>query len=214
LFHGQYEQLTAFGSAPAFEPALLAAKADYFGRTGEVFEDDRCFESRMGSFLEYYLFDWLLPDEGITPAQRFADEKLASLSVPEQQSVNGFLHTQHSLFEVLALSEVGVRVRDLFTDKEFDVHERRSLAGLGKGDLLEARLVPVEQRPLFSQAFCYHPRAAKPNVIAEIHRQRRTPDPGYSPRGLIFQAAHMALKVERYRNIKVEDIYRFDRKVI
>ena len=49
-------------------------------------------------------------------------------------------------------------VRDLFTEKEAQVHERRTLAGLGRGDLIEARLIPLDGRPLFSPAFCYHPR--------------------------------------------------------
>ncbi len=214
MFHGQYEQLTAFASGPSFEEALLRAKADYFARTGEVFEDDRSFESRMASFLEYYLFDSLLPDPVVSPAQLFADQKLATLSGGEQASVSAFLRTNHSLYEVLQVGETGVRVLDLFTDKEFHVHERRTLAGLGRGDVIEARLIPLDGRPLFSQAFCYHPRASKPNIVDEIRRRRRTPVPGSGPRDLVFQAAHMALKVERYRNIRVEDIYTFDRKTI
>ena len=79
---------------------------------------------------------------------------------------------------------------------------------------LKPRLIPLEGRHLFSQAFCYHPRAAKPNLLDEIARQRRQPSAGFSPRELVFQTAHMALKVERYRNVRIEDIYRFDGKTI
>ena len=213
MLHGQYELLTAFGSGPAFQSALLRAKADYFTRTGEVFEDDRSFESRMASFLEFYLFDFVLPQPCVTPAQLFADQNLAVLTGGPRSTVAAFVRTNHSLYEVLQVSDQGVRVRDLFTEKEAHVHERRTLAGLSKGDLIEARLIPLDGRPLFSQAFCYHPRAAKPSVVAEIHRRRRSPQVGAGPRDLMFQAAHMALKVERYRNIRVEDIYNFERKL-
>jgi len=40
------------------------AKADYFRLTGEVFEDDKLFELRMASFLDYYLYDRVSPLTG------------------------------------------------------------------------------------------------------------------------------------------------------
>ena len=55
------EQLIAFATAEARKPDLLTAKAEYFERTGEIFEDDKQFEMRMASFLDYYLFDRRYP---------------------------------------------------------------------------------------------------------------------------------------------------------
>ncbi len=167
MYHGQYEKLTELATGPARQDDVLRAKADYFAHTGEVFEDDRSFESRMASFLEYYLFDWVLPAEGITSAQLFLDQALAAASPLEGEAMLGFVRTLHSLFEVVELTAAGVHVRDLFTNKVYEVHERRTLAGLGRGDLLEARLVPLGARRLFSQSFCYHPKGAKTQVETE-----------------------------------------------
>jgi len=47
------DQLIAFASAEPRKPELLAAKAEYFQLTGEVFEDDKSFEMRMASFLDF-----------------------------------------------------------------------------------------------------------------------------------------------------------------
>ena len=62
------DQLIAFASTEERKPDLLTAKAEYFQRTGEVFEDDKQFEMRMASFLDYYLFDRKRPESGQTPA--------------------------------------------------------------------------------------------------------------------------------------------------
>ena len=70
------DQLIEFASTEERKPELLAAKAEYFQRTGEVFEDDKQFEMRMASFLDYYLLDRKLPESGQTPAE----ELLASRS--------------------------------------------------------------------------------------------------------------------------------------
>jgi len=63
------DQLIAFASHEDRKPDLLAAKAEYFQRTGEVFEDDKQFETRMASFLDHFLFDRPRPESGKTPAQ-------------------------------------------------------------------------------------------------------------------------------------------------
>jgi hypothetical protein len=55
------DQLIAFGSQEPRKADLLEAKAEYFRLTGEVFEDDKIFELRMASFLDYYLYDRVSP---------------------------------------------------------------------------------------------------------------------------------------------------------
>jgi hypothetical protein len=52
-FQPYLDELISFGSTEVRKPDLLAAKAEYFQMTGEVFEDDKSFELRMSSFLDY-----------------------------------------------------------------------------------------------------------------------------------------------------------------
>ena len=51
--------------------------------------------------------------------------------------------------------------------------ERRQVAGLEKGDLLEARLLPYEGKLVFSGAFLYHPREARKLILAEVKRLKK-----------------------------------------
>src|SRR5215813_2623338 len=89
------DQLIAFASAEERKPDLLAAKAEYFQRTGEVFEDDKQFEMRMASFLDYYLFDRKRPESTRTPAEEFLDERAASVDAGEVSTVRAFTETVH-----------------------------------------------------------------------------------------------------------------------
>ncbi len=214
LYQTQLDLLTAWASSETFKDELLAAKAEYFAKTGEIFEDDRSFEPRMAAFLEFYLFDRAVTSQGKTPAQLYIASQGTNVGAAERAQLEGFSQTQHSLYEVRKLLSTGVRVRDLFTAKDQDVFERRSMVGMQKGDVLEARLIPSEGRMLFSQAFCYHPKEARSLILKEIKRQKKKPTPGFTPKELIFTLSKMALKVERYRNIAVENIYAFDKKTI
>src|SRR6478672_3288080 len=91
------DELIAFASAESRKDDLLAAKADYFKLTGEVFEDDTIFELRMASFLDYYLFDRKNPASGKSPAEELLEQKtVLGNPMPYRPSTE----TVHGLFEV------------------------------------------------------------------------------------------------------------------
>ena len=217
-FQSQLDQLISFASSEDRKPDLLAAKAEYFGLTGEVFEDDKCFELRMASFLDYYVFDRVSPVTGKTPAQEYAEkmaqEPPAPVSDPDappldRSAFQSFTQTQHGLFEVRRLGKGTLRLRDLFTEKDYDVAERRQVLGLEKGDVLEARLIPLGGNLLFSSAFVYHPREAIKLIRKEVKRWRKKL-PEKLPRELAWDCARRQLKADRYRQIPVEKIYDFE----
>ncbi|MDQ3265726.1 MAG: hypothetical protein M3Y59_19075 [Myxococcota bacterium] len=206
------DELIAFGSSADRTPALIAAKAEYFDHTGEVFEDDKAFEMRMASFLDYYLFDRAGAD-GKTPAQELYDQKLQTLGADGAHVYRGFTETQHGLFEVKKMGTEQLRLRELFSGKDLEVTERRKMAGLEKGDLIEARLVPFGGMLLFSNAFCYHPKAATKAILKEIKRRKKK-EPHRTPREMTWDCSKRALKVDRYRQIAVEKLYDFENKTI
>ena len=96
--------------------------------------------------------------------------------------------TVHGLFEVRKISDGKVRLRDAFTGGDYDVTERRTTAGLEKGDLLEARLLPFEGTLLFSGAFLYHPREARKPILAEVKRLKKAAGKGNLPDVAAFVA--------------------------
>lgn len=205
------DQLTAFGSEEARKPDLLAAKAEYFRHTGEVFEDDKIFELRMASFLDYYLYDRPSPSTGRTPAAELYEQRQRTAPPEEANAFRSFTETVHGLFEVRKLGKGLVRLRELFSGKDFDVTERRHIAGLETGDIIEARLIPFGGHLLFSAAFCYHPRVAVKSIKAEVKRWKKK-EPERPPKELVWECARRALKVERYRQIAVEKLYDFSVK--
>lgn len=206
------DQLIAFGSEEPRKPDLLAARAEYNRLTGEVYEDDKSFEMRMASFLEFYLMDRAAPS-GKTPAQELYLSHASQGPSDVANAFRSFTETIHGLFEVKKLRKDVVRLRELYSGKDYDVTERRQLAGLDKGDILEARLIPYSGLLLFSPAFCYHPREAAKLILKEVKRRRKK-EPSRSPKELVWECAKMALKTDRYRQIAVERIYDFENPVL
>lgn len=98
-------------------------------------------------------------------------------------------------------------MRELCRNQEFEVYERRQMAGLSKGDLFEGRLVPSNGEFLFSPASCYHPREARKLILVEVKRRRKAG--AIEPMPFVHQLAAMELKYERYRNVAIESIYAF-----
>jgi hypothetical protein len=203
-----FDALVAFASTEERKAELLAAKADYFQLTGEVFEDDRSFEMRMASFLDYYVFDHRSPRTGRTPAETLHAEKQAERA-PEAAACEAFTRTLHSLFEVRKLGPGFIRLRELFTGADYQVTERRAMAGLERGDVLEARLIPLDEGWVFSPAFCFHPRDAVKAIKREVKRRKKK-QPDRPHQELVWEAAKRAVKVDRYRQIAVEKIYDFE----
>ncbi len=201
------DQLIAFASAEPRKPELLTAKAEYFQLTGEVFEDDKSFEMRMASFLEFYLFDRKHPIVGKTPAEELYEQKVRDTGAEEASAFRSFTETLHGLFEMRKAGGKTLRLRELFSGKDHSVTERRHLAGLEKGDILEARLIPHQGYLLFSGAFCYHPKLASKLIRQEIKRRRNGTES--NPHAFAWECAKRALQADRYRQIAVEKIYNF-----
>jgi hypothetical protein len=207
------DQLIAFGSEEPRKADLIEAKAEYFRLTGEVFEDDKIFELRMASFLDYYLYDRVSPLTSKTPAAELYEQRLKTAAPEEANAFRSFTETVHGLFEVRKLGKGLIRLRELFSGKDFDVTERRNIAGLESGDIIEARLIPFGGHLLFSAAFCYHPREAVKSIKGEVKRRKKK-QPDAPAKELVWDCARRALKVERYRQIAVEKLYDFTQKTL
>ncbi len=203
-----HERLLAWASAEERKGALLAARAAWFERFGEPHEEDRSYESRMNALLDFYLYDFR-PDGVDTTLEAFL--RGGGLPGEELARFRELGGNVHSLFEVRRMKPGEVRLRDVLSGEDHDVVERRAMVGVARGDLLEARLVPVSGRLHFSGAFLYHPPEARKAILAEAKRLRKEAGRRGRPDGKAFLArlSRMAFKLERYRNVRVESIYDF-----
>ncbi len=185
-------------------PEIEKAKRDYFKLTGEVNEDDRSFEIRLATFLDWYIFDRLLEGLKKTPAQAFYDSLDSSTPKDDRDIYEGMLSTIHSIFQIRKFTEVGVYVRDLFNKKRYFIEERRSI-GCSEQDILEGRLIPFKGSYYFSEALYAYPREAGRFIKGEIKKARKA---GKSIAGLIQRLSQLNLKFERYHRIDVREIYK------
>jgi hypothetical protein len=205
------ERLLAWASAEERQSWLLAARQGWFARVGEPHEEDRSFESRMNGLLDHYLFDHR-PDGVNTTLELFLRDGAADLTTDERGQMRDLGRGRRSLFEVRRVAPGAVELEDVLSGTRHEVQERRSVAALSKGDLLEARLLPHEGKLQFSSAFVYHPREVRRAILREAKRRVRETPPGRAPDVDDFLAllSRMALRLERYRNVRVESIYDFD----
>jgi hypothetical protein len=146
---------------------------------------------------------------GLAPVEAFLADRAGEIRPEDLPGFRDLTRQIHGLFEVRRpLKKEHLKIRELCTGKDYDVYERRQLAGLEKGDIFEARLVPSDDVLQFSASFCHHPRAARSVILAEVKRRRKA---GPIDRAsFLHLLSGMALKFERYRNVVVGAIYSFD----
>ena len=205
-----HERLLSWATAAPREQDLLRAKKKHFDRYGEPHEEDRSYEVRVNGMLDHYLYEFRR-DGGGTTLERFIEAEAPSLAPGELAAYRALAQNVHGLFEVRKIKEGSVRLRDVFSGLDHDVTERRHIAGLEKDDLLEARLLPFETGLFFSGAFLYHAREARKAVLSEVKRMKKAAPKGSAidVKPFLARLAQMALKMERYRNVRLESIYDF-----
>lgn len=209
--HPFLDELIAWATPEASKDDLLAARGTWFGRSGEVFEEDRQIELRMMGFLAHYTCDRVAPHLGKTPARARYEQALREETPERAAAFRAFTETSHGLFEVKRIARGQVRVRGLFSGLTWDVSERRQMVGLQVGDVLEARLIPFAGHVHFAPAYCFHPHEAAPLIKARV---RRVLKEGGAEADFVADCAQRSLKVDRYRQIAVEKIYDFDARKV
>jgi hypothetical protein len=206
-----HDRLLAWATAEPRQEELLRARRAFFDRFGEPHEEERSYETRMNGMLDYYLYDHRPGGGQDTILDLFLRDQSQGYASDELSLFRALGKTRHSLFEVRKLRPgEWVRLRDVFSDRELEVAERRQMAGLEKGDLLEARLLPFQGQLHFSGAFLYHPREMRKVILAEARKRHKSA--GGAPvdvTAFLAQLSRMAQKLERYRNVKAQSLYDF-----
>lgn len=201
MYDAHLERLASWATAPRFEAEVAAAREAFFDGTGKIHEDDQSFETRMSALSEYYLLDRSLASDGggRTPARLFLDETGETLDGGDRAAFEGLTRTTVGLFEVRKLKDGLVVVRDAFGGEVHQVHERRRVAGLEKGDLVHTRLVPFEDSLLFGRAFVFQPRPARKLILRAVKRRLKAGDleDGEEQRAFLWRLANLALAHER-----------------
>ena len=206
-----HERLLVWAGAEARQPWLLQARREHFARVGEPHEEDKSYEARMNALLDHYLFDFR-PDGVDTTLEHFLRDGGAGLTTDERAEMRELGRNLHALLEVRKIRPGVVEVEDVLSGARHEVVERRAVVALSKGDILEARLLSHEGKLHFSASSIYHPREVRRAILKEARRRVESAPPGQGADVAEFLAllSRMALRLERYRNVRVESIYDFD----
>ncbi len=191
----------------AFHAELVASRVEYFSVLGKVNDDDEFFEAHLERFLDWFLFERKLEATEYSPLEHFIEVRGADLP-PERLAVyEGLLKNVHSLFQIKKTVKNGLYLRDLLTKAKYFV-ESDVPAAFTKGDLFEARLLPIEDEWHFSKGYIFHP----PSTIKAILKRVKKIDVADMDacRAFIRELAIRRLRSDRYKHVDAIQFYEFD----
>ena len=162
------EHLIKIATGAPYSNDLLAARKEYQKHTGEIFEDDKSYESQMALFIEWYIFERINPSNDKTVLESIVS---TNKELPDSlaKKFNDFILNIHGLFVVKKIRANFIRVMNLFDDKKYDVvtTEKKNLY-FSKNTLFEGRLLSLEGCYYFTENFCFHPEGSKKFIESEI----------------------------------------------
>jgi hypothetical protein len=161
---------------------IYQAKQEYQKIAGEIYEDDKSYENRMGLFLEWFIFDRLTPEKNITLIESMTNGNNL-LAVEDLIVFKDFSQSIHSLFLIKKIRQDRVTVQDLFSGEKYEVSEPQSQIIFQPKDIFEGRILPYEGEYYFSGNFGFHPkevskyilRVAK-QIASEFHKCHKESD--------------------------------------
>jgi hypothetical protein len=162
------DQLIVNFNQPPYSTDICEARQDYQKLAGEIYEDDKSYESRVGSFLEWYLFDRVIPDEQLTPLETLINNKVQG-DLPEGiTNLEEFTNNVHGLFIIKKIRDHEVVALNLLDDTKYNVREPEGKLIFKKNELFEARIVLNNDEYYFTGNFCFHPKEAVKFIKSEI----------------------------------------------
>jgi hypothetical protein len=206
LIHSLIDRLASEYAAEPYRTEIAEAREDYFNRAGKVFEDDaELFESRMASFVEWYVLE--RPLQGGPPPVLRALEKAnaAGEEEPVRRALAALSTSHRSVFDLATVAGDAVELEDLLGGARFKVVERRSTVGFEVGDLIEARLVWDGARVVFSKTFLFHPRDARDAALAAIDAALVK---GTARSEIIFALSRMHVRWHRHGHVNAARVYK------
>ncbi|GJL78240.1 MAG: hypothetical protein NPINA01_12290 [Nitrospinaceae bacterium] len=149
---------------------IYEARQDYQKLAGEIYEDDKSYETRMGLFLEWYMFDRVVPEKQLTPLETLIMDHVKG-EIPEGlKNIEEFTDNIHGLFVIKKIRDHEVVALNLLDDKKYTVRESEGKMVFQKNELFEARIVLNNGAYCFTGNFCFHPKEAMKFIKSEVKR--------------------------------------------
>ena len=204
MFGPYFDRIAARSTGEDYVVDVRRARREFQELTGKTEEDESWFEQRMTLFLEWYVLDRPGPT-GLTPAQRFLVEEQGELKGHEPEIFEGLTATQRSLYRLDRWHSGRIEFTDMIGGGSWSVYQDQPMVGLQKGDLIDARLVPFRGDLYLGRGLIFHPRVAADHILRMLEEAHGR---GLLSFALVDLLASLRLRFDRYRNVKVQHVYR------
>jgi hypothetical protein len=160
--------LIAFAQEEQFAAAFAESLPVYWNGLYELSNADQMSEPEALRFFDWFLFDYEQPD-GRRLIDIYAEENIADLSTHQQQMLAGWRETAVTgLYELLSYEGQTLQFRDYMTGETYEVYEPSGRGAVEIGELVIARLVPIEDRLEMSTTAAYLPAAEITDVAEKL----------------------------------------------
>lgn len=202
-------------TGPGYEEEVGQAKLQFSEWAGAFDEALPNFDMRMAQFSDWYVFTRILNSVKLSPIEYALDDPSFKVEESEKAALQNVRNSRHSLFDFIKLKKNDVYIKDLFSGLKYVIKDSHITAGFDSKEYFEARLIPHENGFIFSSAFCFHPTEASKYILKEIKAVKKSSGAAQDENreALITKLFQMKCKHERYKHLKLKDIYTNDSKL-
>lgn len=204
-FRSLLENMSKFSSDKRFEKMAREANGIYEAKTGSIYTDDQQYETRMTSFLEWFLFTQPGSEDGQTVLDVYRDE-LARGSDLELAMIDAIKAHIQDVFLVKSAKNGKIKATALYANKNFIIRDEERAGLLRKGDIFEGRIIRFENNWYLTNGLCPHPSGSLKFIKSEMKRIRKNEEEGIEE--FLFALNSMSVRYERSRQIDVKEIYK------
>ena len=162
------EQIFEFTAKSIPSEEILEAKKSYQKETGEIYEDDKSYNSRMGLFLEWYLFDNYENESSNNILELLLEKKPEAWSNDQIAKFKEINENIQGLFLVKKVNNNSVKVLNLFTDDIYLIQDKEPKLIFRKNDIFQGRIIIFQKQFHFTGNYCFHPEKTHKFIKNEI----------------------------------------------
>lgn len=176
MYREHLEKMFAFVTSDEYSEEAGQAQSEYRETAGDIFEDDKSYETRMAMFLEWYTFDRRMDGGKFTPLDDYIEKNQDQWSPEIRQIHEMFRENIKGIFIIKKIRRDSVVAKNLFDNISYLVREHESEIIFRKNDIFEGRIIPVDGNNRFTGNFCFHPQETLKFIKTEITKINKTLD--------------------------------------
>jgi hypothetical protein len=164
------DNLIKIATSDLFSENILEARNEYKIKTGNVYEDDKSYESKMALFLDWYIFSRIDLKSKKTTLEKIIERDKEILSTNILKAFEGFTKSIHGIFMAKKIKDHSAQVINLFDKKKYEVVEPIEKFYFQKNEIFEGRLLSFNNIYYFTGNYCFHPKDSYKYIQQEVKK--------------------------------------------